>query len=134
MGKPVWISRRETLSSTADYWEVKDRFNGPAINGGVLPPSYSEVEKLVQANPAGNWDPPYIWLLYGAFGIGKTRSLLTFPRPLFLFNLDFGAKSISKEVREANETSPGQIEVYSEINSEHGPDYEVFMAKFGSLF
>jgi hypothetical protein len=130
MGKPVWVARREALSSTSDYWEVKDRFNGPAIGGGILPPSYAELGKLATANPAANWDPAYIWLLYGPYGIGKTRSLLTFPRPIKIFDLEQGGvKSISKEIRESND-----ITVVGNINPEHGPDYDVFMSEFGLLF
>jgi hypothetical protein len=130
MGKPCWIGRREQLTQGTDFWEVKDRFGAPLINAGMLPASYAELAKLASTNPNCNWKPPYIWVLYGPPGIGKTRSLLTFPTPMLIFDLDRGASSISKEV----EASNGQIVVDDSINPEHGPDYEVFMAKFGSLF
>lgn len=105
-GKPIWVANREPM--TADvYWDVKDRFNAPAIRGGFLPASYEELAKLAAAQPECNWDPPYLWVMYGAFGIGKTRSLLTFPRPMLILDLDRGTDSISKEVRE----SGGQITV-----------------------
>lgn len=134
MGKIVWVARREQLSSGSDFWEVKDRFNGKAIDAGLLPSSYEEVAALASKTPACSWDPAYIWLLYGPYGIGKTRSLLTFPRPLYLFNLDKGQKSISREVKEANETEPGSFVVNSDIDPEHGPDYDVFLKAFADLF
>src|SRR6266571_1285749 len=39
--KPACIAQRESIGTGADYWEVKDRFNGPAIQSGLLPASYS---------------------------------------------------------------------------------------------
>lgn len=124
-GTSKWIARRESLGSGAgtDYWEVKDRFNAPAITGGILPPSYAEVKKLAQSNTQCNWDDPYIWILYGPFGIGKTRSLLTFPRPLRVFDLDQGADSIRKEAKE----SKGEIDIIDSINVEEGGDYNEFL-------
>lgn len=129
-GKAQWIGRREPLSSGNDYWEVKDRFNAPAVNAGLLPASYGELARLAAANPACNWSPPYIWMLYGAFGTGKTRSLLTFPQPMCIFDLDAGSKSIEKEIKASN----GAITLINNINPEHGPDYEVFMKQFAALF
>lgn len=134
MGKPVWVGRREALSNASDFWEVKDRFNAPAINAGMLPPSYSELAKLALANPLCNWRPPYIWVLYGPPGIGKTRQLLTFPTPMYIFDLDRGSVSISKETDLANEKIPGTYTINQSINPEHGPDYEVFMKEFATLF
>jgi hypothetical protein len=134
MGKPVWIGRREALSNASDFWEVKDRFNAPAISAGQLPASYSELAKMALANPLCNWDPPYIWILYGPPGVGKTRSLLSFPTPMKLFDLDFGSKSIARDVRLANEKEPGTYDIVDNINPEHGPDYEKFMKEFATLF
>jgi hypothetical protein len=131
MGKPVWVGRREPLSSGNDFWEVKDRFNAPAVQAGTMPASYVELEKLALANPACNWNPPYIWVLYGPPGIGKTRGLLTFPTPMYIFDLDRGIASISKEIKAAPE---GAYTVNSSINPEHGPDYDVFMKTFATLF
>lgn len=127
-GPTSWIARRETISTGSDYWEVKDRFNGPAINSGILPASYDELEKLAKANPACNWEPPYIWMLYGAFGIGKTRSILSFPRPIKIFDLDFGSKSISKEVRLLREKGE-VIDIVDTINPEESNDYGKFVAE-----
>lgn len=133
MGKPVWVGRRESLTSGTDYWEVKDRFNAPAISAGILPPSWTELERVALANSACNWNPPYITVLYGPPGIGKTRSLLTFPTPMYIFDLDTGIASISKDIREANEKVPGTYKVNSDINPEHGPDYDVFIKEFATL-
>lgn len=92
--QPVAIANREVLGAGGDYWETKDRFNARAIGSppGVLPFDYARIAALAQ--PTGLWNPAYIWIFYGPFGIGKTRALLTFPRPLYLFDLDRGTKSI----------------------------------------
>jgi hypothetical protein len=126
---PTWVARREPIGSGAEYWEVKDRFNGPSINSGLLPASYSELAGLVQkANPE-LWRPPYIWVLYGAFGIGKTRSLLTFPRPVLLFDLDKGSKSLTK-----TEVSTSQMTVVDDIDVENSDDYNKFVTKLMGAF
>ncbi len=93
----TWIARLESVGGGGDYWEVKDRFNAPVIKNGFLPPDYVELASLAQTNPACEWDPPYIWLLYGAFGIGKTRCLASFPRPMYIFDIDRGAVSLKKD-------------------------------------
>jgi hypothetical protein len=134
MGKPVWVARREPLSSGSDYWEVKDRFNAPAISAGMFPADWAQLERLAKANPACNWDPPYITVLYGPPGIGKTRSLLTFPTPMYVFDLDQGAKSIAKETTAANEKEPGTYTINDTINPEHGPDYDKFITAYADLF
>jgi hypothetical protein len=126
-GKPAWIARREAMTAN-DFWEVKDRFNGPAIMAGILPASWSELERLALANPQCNWKPPYITILYGPPGIGKTRSILSFPTPLYMFDLDRGSVVIEKE------TQNGDYTINSDINPEHGPDYEVFVSTFATLF
>lgn len=129
-GKTVWVGRRESLAGGTDYWEVKDRFNAQAERAGFLPSSYSALAEAVKRNPLCNWEPPYIWMIYGSFGIGKTRSLLTFPRPLLLFNLDHGTKSISKEIAE----DPTGIEVIDDIDPEDANSYDTFIKHFGNLF
>lgn len=127
-GKAVWIANREPIGGGGNNWEVKDRFNAPAITAGILPPSYSEVARLAKANPLCNWSPPYIWIEYGSFGIGKTRSLLTFPRPIIIFDLDGGTKSIEKEVKEAR--AKGEIfDIVDDLNPEEGDDLERFTLK-----
>lgn len=121
-GKPSWIARRESIGTGAEYWEVKDRFNGPAIQGGVLPADYNATKQLVLKTNPEWWQPPYIWVLYGPFGIGKTRSALTFPPPIKLFNLDHGEKSLTQK-----ELETAQIELVNDINPEEGNDYERFL-------
>jgi len=94
---PTWVAVPESVGGGGDNWEVKDRFNARIIKNGYLPPSYEEVVKLAQATPGCEWNPPYIWLIYGSFGIGKTRSLLTFPRPIYVFDIDRGCGSLLKD-------------------------------------
>jgi hypothetical protein len=91
---PMAIANREVLGAGGDYWETKDRFNARSIGAppGILPFDYTRIKALVE--PTGLWNPAYIWIFYGPFGVGKTRALLTFPRPLYLFDLDRGTKSI----------------------------------------
>jgi hypothetical protein len=125
-GKPMWIAQRETIGPDAGHWEVKDRFNGRALanNTGLLSASYVEVKDLtVKLNPEC-WQAPYIWMIYGPFGIGKTRSLLTFPPPILLFDLDHGTKSLTK-----TEIEKAQIEIVSDIDVEDFNDYTKFVGK-----
>jgi hypothetical protein len=129
-GKLIWVARREPLTSGNDCWAVKDRFNALALNAGLLPGSYSELDKLASSNPLCNWRPPYIFVMYGEPGIGKTRSILTFPRPLYLFDLDRGSSVIEREI----EADAGNFYVNKSINPEHGPDYDNFMKEFATLF
>ena len=68
-GKQVLVGKKEPLGGGGDYWEVKDRFNAPNINGGFLPFDYQELKKKIE--PTGLWLPAYIWIIYGAFGAGK---------------------------------------------------------------
>jgi hypothetical protein len=117
-----------------DFWEVKDRFNGPAIQTGMLPADWGALEKLAKANPACYWAPPYITVLYGPPGIGKTRSLLTFPTPMYIFDLDFGIVSIERDIQAANLKEPGSYTVNQDINPEHGPDYDEFQSALATLF
>lgn len=123
-GKPAWICVPEALGGGGDNWVAKDRFNAPAINpAGVLPASYAELAKAAAANPSCTWNPPYIWLLYGEPGIGKTRSLLTFPRPLDIFDIEQGAASVLGKKGEL----PEGIDIRP-YNSEECDDYDRFMA------
>lgn len=129
-GKPTWVARRETIGTGAEYWEVKDRFNGPCLGAsGLLPASYSEVAALAQKINPEWWQPPYIWMLYGPFGIGKTRSLLTFPPPILLFNLDHGTKSLTK-----TEIAKAQMTIIDDINVEEARDYDKFIAYLQGAF
>lgn len=125
-----WIAKREPIGGGGDYWEVKDRFNAPAIQSGILPASYTELEKLAKANPQCNWEPPYIWIIYGTFGQGKTRSLLTFPRPMKIFDLDHGTGSISKEAKAAD----SGIEIFDKIDVEDSEHYPDFISELEATF
>lgn len=122
-GKEQWIARPEPVGGGGDDWEVKDRFNARTISNGLLPASWEELEKLAIANPACTWNPPYITLIYGTPGIGKTRALLTFPRPLLIMDIDRGA-----DVLKLKDTKyPEGIEV-QEYNSEEMDDYPKFLS------
>jgi hypothetical protein len=132
-GVPTWIGRREVLQGDA-YWEVKTRFNANLIKNGFLPASYEELSKLAQADPNVNWMAPYIWVLYGVFGIGKTGSLETFPSPIRLFDLDKGSrrlmgvrKELSKRITELT-TKSGKVFHITEYDVEHAPEYTEFMS------
>jgi hypothetical protein len=122
-GQPCWIARREPIGSGNEYWEVKDRFNGPAILNGILPGDYGKVKELVTKQNPECWQAPFIWILYGPFGIGKTRSLLTFPQPILLFDLDLGTKSLT-----ATEIKNAHMEVNHSIDVENVNDYSKFMS------
>lgn len=125
-GKPIWVVQREAIGPDAGHWEVKDRFNGRALqNGtGLLPASYAEVKRLTTAGNPEWWQAPYIWMLYGPYGIGKTRSLLTFPPPILLFDLDHGTKSLT-----ATEIKTAQIELVSDIDVEDKSSYTKFLGR-----
>ena len=128
-GKPTWIARREPIGTGAEFWEVKDRFNGPSVQSGLLPANYGEVKRLTQlANPEW-WQAPYIWMLYGPFGIGKTRSILTFPQPILLFDLDHGTKSLTK-----TEIAAAQMTIVSDIDVEESNDYTKFIGLLEGAF
>lgn len=119
----IWVCVAEPLGGGGDNWIAKDRFNAPAIQP-YLPPSYEELAKLAIANEACTWAPPYIWLIYGEPGIGKTRSLLSFPRPLHIFDIDQGSTS----VRLKDGSLPTGVTV-SVFNSEESDDYPRFIGE-----
>lgn len=128
-GSPIWVARRETIGTGNEYWEVKDRFNGRELGAsGLLPASYSEIATLAKKTNPEWWQPPYIWMLYGPYGIGKTRSLLTFPGPILLLDLDRGTKSLTK-----SEIEKAQMTINSSINVEDSGDYTKFVSLLGSF-
>jgi hypothetical protein len=129
-GVPAWIGVREPIGSGAEYWEVKDRFNASAVRSGILPASYSELAALAKACPTANWQPPYIWIFYGPFGIGKTRSLLTFPRPMLIIDLDKGKKVFTP--KEIDENS--NIKIIDNIDVENSADYDKFVGQLEAAF
>lgn len=124
-GKPQWVLKREPMGGGGDYWEVKDRFNAPAINAGYVDPDYRVLSDLASKCSSCHWDPPYIWVFYGSFGIGKTRSLRTFPQPIKLFDLDRGSTSLTpKEVEES------RITIINNIDVEASSDYAEFIKQW----
>jgi hypothetical protein len=131
-GKPVAVANREVLGD-GGYWEVKDRFNAKAVNGGYLPLDYNEIAVMTQKTPTATWSPSYIWVFYGPFGIGKTRALLTFPRPLLLFDLDRGVKSIEGDVKKLNDETPGSFTI-SSYDVEDCKEYERFIKEVAACF
>ena len=131
---PKAIAARESLGVGGDYWETKDRFNGRTLGSppGCLPYDYAEIARLAQAS--GIWEPAYIWIFYGPFGIGKTRSLLTFPRPLYLFDLDRGVKSISYDVKKIHAAEGPNAFVIDSYDVEDSDEYTRFTGAVGKLF
>lgn len=121
-GKPQWIARPESVGGGGDDWEVKDRFNALVLQNGYLPANWAELSALAKANPLCYWKPPYITMLYGPPGIGKTRSLLSFPLPLAVLDIDRGAGSIAKEAAD----SGGKISIFP-FNAEEMDDYQKFL-------
>jgi hypothetical protein len=123
-GKTSWICIPEALGGGGDNWVAKDRFNAPALNpAGILPADYEALAKLAAANPACTWAPPYIWLIYGEPGVGKTRSLLSFPRPMHIFDIDRGASVL----KDKSGKLPEGITT-SQYNSEECNDYPRFIS------
>lgn len=97
--KAMMVAKREPLGGGGEYWEVKDRFNGSKVGAGYLPLDYGETKKLISSQTPNLWSAPYVWILYGPFGIGKTRFSLTIPRPVLFLDLDRGTKSIESDVK-----------------------------------
>lgn len=134
--KLVWVAAKEALGGGGNTWEVKDRFNACAITdptkvygGGYLPPSYAEIEKLTLACPEtrDSWKPPYMWLIYGPPGFKKTRSLISFPTPVRLFDMDRGSTVIQKEINE------GKV-IVSSYDTENHLEYNRFMVELFEVF
>lgn len=95
-----WSAVHEALGGGGNTWQVKDRFNAGAIQNGYLPPSWEEIRKLALANPLCNWNEPYMTLIYGPQGYQKTRSLISWPQPIYLHDIDRGASVLAKEAKE----------------------------------
>lgn len=131
-GNLAWIARREPIGGGGDFWEAKARFNADAIQSGFLPASYTElVEKAKQFNV--QLDLPYIWLIYGTFGLKKTRSLLTFPRPIKVFDLDRGATVIKHEVDEIRKRGE-TFDIVDDIDVEETSHYAKFISELEATF
>jgi hypothetical protein len=129
--KFVWMCKPEPIPGAAGaVWQVKDRFNAAKIApAGGLPNSYTELEKKALALNLPGWNPPYIWIIYGAVGFQKTLSLLTFPRPLLVFDLDNGA-----EVMKGHELwDPETVDILS-YDSENPAHYTRFKTDIETIF
>jgi hypothetical protein len=125
-GTPAWICKPEPLGdgTAGDNWTAKDRFGGTILNpAGILPASYVELKSKIDAHPQLFWGGPYIWMIYGVPGVGKTRSLLTFPRPMHIFDIDHGCKVLLDK----NGKLPDGITV-TQYNSEESDDYPKFIS------
>lgn len=126
-GQAVLIGKREPLGGGGDYWEVKDHFNAPSINGGILPFDYQKLAELAKKQVPCLWSAPYLWIIYGSYGIGKTRMALTFPRPLLFIDTDLGTKSIEADVRAIHEKEGPEAFVIKSFEVEDKDQYAPFM-------
>jgi hypothetical protein len=120
-GKPIWALVPEPIggSTSAEHWEAKTRFDPQPL--GFPEPSYTKLREKMTALKMPYYGP-FIWMLYGGIGKQKTRSLLTFPRPIRIFDVDSGTAVIRPEV----EKDPENFHI-TKYNSEYFPDYERFM-------
>ncbi len=135
-GKLTWISFEEPLGPTVSDapWVAGCRFYAEKLNNGFLPPSYIEIEKLALAATAAktidNWNPPYIWLIYGRPRTQKTLSAaLTFPKPMIYFDFDHGLHVLGSEEKIKNlgiEHVEYQVE---DVNS-----YDPWVSRFATCF
>lgn len=130
---PAWVAKREPIGGGGDYWEVKTRFDPAKLSStGFLPPSIVQIYELAKkANLS--LEEAYIWIIYGTYGITKTRSLLECPRPIKVYDLDQGTSVIKQEVetlRAAGET----FEIKNDINVEDSSHYEKFISDLETCF
>jgi len=131
-GQIIWRAIREPVGGGGDYWEAKARFDCKKINNGFLPVGYNELFEA--AKKAGiELDPAYIWILYGTIGMEKTRSLLKFPRPIKIFDLDHGTVVIKREV-EALRKAGEIIDIVTDIDVEETTHYEKFVSELEATF
>jgi hypothetical protein len=126
-GKPAWIANPEAIpGSDGAMWQVKDKFFAQKISGGLLPASYKDIaQKAIELKL--NWKPPYFWIIYGAVGFHKTRSLLTFPRPIKILDVDRGTEVIENELDLSDSPTSDML---IRFNAEECDDYPRFMLAF----
>jgi hypothetical protein len=132
-GKPTWVTKQEPLGGNAmdSPWVAGCRFNVLAMApAGYLPSSYIEILELSKKFPLANFVPSYIWMIYGAPKIGKTRLVCeTFPKPLLLYDFDRGRKVLGSDAAmQERGITPRQF------NSEESTDYDRFLADLGGCF
>jgi hypothetical protein len=132
-GKPMWIAKPEPLGGSAmdSPWTAGCRFNALALNSmGYLPASFEEIAKLASDKPDANFNPPYIWIIYGATKIGKTRLIAqTFPKPMKMYDLDQGSHVLGTPDKIADMG----IDLVT-YNTEECDDYDRFLADIASCF
>lgn len=122
--KSMWVAKPEPIGPGApECWQVKDRFNARAKLGDYLEPSYKWLADQCAVKKVVEWDPPYIWIIYGAIGLGKTGSLETFPLPLHFFDLDEGGKRIKMYT----DAHADQVKIYT-YNVEEMDEYNNFIS------
>lgn len=128
-GEPRWIAKKEPIGgSTPETWEVKTRFNAAVINSGFLPASYIDLRAAMEKNRIDYYGP-FIWMLYGGIGNQKTRSLLTFPRPIRILDVDKGTAVIMGDVNK----DPENFHI-TQYDSENFRDYERFILDLEECF
>jgi hypothetical protein len=138
----IWVAAREALQGDI-YWETKVRFNAviPELMNGLLPGSYEKLDAKIKSLKIDvNWHPPYVWVLYGIFGIGKTRSLCSFPGPIRLFDFDRGSdvlmgvrKDLGNQITELT-TSTGKVLHITQYDVEECNEYPRFMGDLEVCF
>jgi hypothetical protein len=127
-GEVKWVCKLEPIGPGApEPWQVKDRFNAQKNIGEYLPNSYAEIVRILKEKKLyeSYWNGPYIWIIYGAVGMKKTRSLESFPKPIRIFDFDNGTSVLRKEMQE----HPADYNV-TLYNSEDKEDYIRFMLDF----
>lgn len=115
-GKPTLIARPESISGSAE-WIVKDHLGLCNIQNGFLPADWRQVQQLIKDTNS------YIVLVYGAIGMGKTRMIATFPKPIKVLDIDRGTRSLWQ-----NGQPPPDIDIIP-FNSEKGDDYLRFLGE-----
>lgn len=128
------VAKREPIGGGGDCWEVKDRFNGPSVAGGYLPFDYNALKALLLQQKPCLWSAPYVWIIYGPFGIGKTRFSLTVPRPVLFLDLDRGTKSIENDVKALHEKEGPESFVIESFDVEAASEYPKFIKLINQCF
>ncbi len=131
-GKVRWVAKEEPLgASISDApWVAGARFHAEMIMGGYLPPDYNEITRMAIEAKINNFQPPYIWMIYGRVKIGKTRMVCqTFPKPMKLFDFDHGSNVLGS----AEDIKSMGIDVV-QYSVEEQDDYDKFVADFASCF
>jgi hypothetical protein len=127
---PHWITVPESMGGGDAQWVVKDRFGASRLTPNkYLPADFEKVKQLALTNPEVKLDfeLPYVWLIYGAPGLGKTRSLMSFPKPIIIFDIDRGTDSIKRHIDDVNV-------IVKQYNSEEADDYARFLTDLEAAY